>query len=338
MAFGGRGRGESDEKQERRLRWSLGATGVSIILWAIISLSESYVWGIDVPLTIRIDTTGEALADVVPRTLRVRAYGDGWSLMQMILDNDLQCGLDVRNRSSTLEEDSLRSYRFTKQDLISRINAPRSIQIRDVSPEGLTLQVTELTRKRVPLVYDQAFKINTREGFQVIGRPSVYPDSVTLSGAPEALEKISFWRTRPLPLDDLHTPTQTLIPVDDTLRGVVTVTPENATVAVNVQEVAELRLEDLLVINRGTQVDTNRQLHIYPSRVTITLRGGAGELGRLREESVIPFVSLLPGVDTSGYAIPKVTLPPYSNASIISIEPSRIRYVWRKPLEVAAGG
>ena len=81
MAFGGRGRGESDEKQERRLRWSLGATGVSIILWAIISLSESYVWGIDVPLTIRIDTTGEALADVVPRTLRVRAYGDGWSLM-----------------------------------------------------------------------------------------------------------------------------------------------------------------------------------------------------------------------------------------------------------------
>lgn len=328
---------DREQKRERRLRWSLGATGVSIILWAIISLSESYVWGVDVPLTIRIDTASEALADVVPRTLRVRAFGDGWSLMQMILDDDLECGLDLRNRSSTTRDDSLRTYPFTEQDLVSRINAPRSIQIRNVSPGTLTLAVTDLARKRVPLVYDQAFKINTREGFQVIGRPSVYPDSVTLSGAPEALEKISFWRTQPLPLNDLHGPTQSLVPVDDTLHGVITVTPESATVSVNVQEVAELRLENLLVINRGTRVDTTHQLRLYPARVTITLRGGAGELGRLREESVIPFVNLVPGVDTSGYAIPKVTLPPYSNASIISIEPDRIRYVWRRSLGVAVG-
>ena len=327
---------DDGKKEERPLRWSLGATGVAIILWGIISLSESYVWGFDVPLSIRIDTTSEALAASVPRTLRVRAVGDGWSLMQMVLDDDLECDLDPRNRASILRDDSLREYRFSEQDLISRINAPRAVQIRDINPERVTVAVTDLARKRVPLTYDQSFKIKTRQGFQVIGRPSVYPDSVTLSGAPEALEKVSFWRTQPLPLEDLHAPLQTVVPVDDTLHGVITVIPEAATVAVNVQEVAELRLENLLVINRATQKsDSTQQLRLYPARVTITLRGGAGELGRLREESVIPFVNLLPGIDTSGYVVPRVTLPPFSNASVISIEPERIRYVWRRPLAVA---
>ena len=208
-----------------------------------------------------------------------------------------------------------------------------SVQIRNVRPESLRLVLTNLTRKRVPLFYDPSYTFNTRTGFQIIGRPSVYPDSVTLSGSPEALDQIAFWRTEPLPLNDLYEPIQSPVPVDDTLHGVVTVVPEIATVTVNVQEVAELRLENLLVINRGARTDTTRSLRLYPDRVTVTLRGGAGELGRLREEDVIPYVNLTPGIDTTGFTTPRIILPPFSNATVINITPDRIRYVWRRTIE-----
>ena len=337
------------DNQGNRLRWSIGATGVALILWGVISLSDTYVWRIDVPLEVRIDTTNEALAEPIPQTLRVEAYGDGWTLMQMILDDDIVCRIDLPTGASMREEvlpgDSLRFYRYDQRDLEARINTPSSIQIRSIRPGSLRLVVTDLARKRVPLFYDQSYTFNTREGFQIIGRPSVYPDSVTLSGSPEALDQISFWRTEPLPLEELYEPIQVPVPVDDTLHGVVLVVPETATVAVNVQEVAELRLESLLVINRGTRTDTTLSLRLYPDRVTVTLRGGAGELGRLREGDVIPYVNLTPGIDTTGFTTPRIILPPFSNATVISIEPDRIRYVWRRSIEgrgavgsVATGG
>lgn len=329
---------ERRENQKNRLRWSIGATGVAVILWGVISLSDTYIWRIDVPLEVRIDTANEALAEPIPRTIRVQAQGDGWTLMQMILDDDLVCRIDLSSRPEFRQEtssqnDSLRFYRYSERDLTARINAPQSIQIRSIRPESLRLAITDLTRKRVPLVYDQSYTFSTRDGFQIIGRPSVFPDSVTLSGSPEALAEIAFWRTEPLPLADLYEPVQTPVPVDDTLHGVVTVTPEFATVAVNVQEVAELRLENLLVINRGPRGDTSRSLRLYPDRVTVTLRGGAGELGRLREGDVIPYVNLVPGVDTSGFTAPRILLPPYSNATVISVEPDRLRYVWRRTID-----
>ena len=321
------------EYQGQPLRWSLGATGVAIILWGIISLSDTYVWDIEVPLHVTIDSASEALADQIPKTITLTAQGDGWTLMQMVLDGDLQCDIDVRGRTASQSDDSLRTYRFTQRDLTARINAPRSVQISNTEPESLNLVVTNLARKRVPLVYDQSFKINTRQGFQIIGRPSVFPDSVTLSGSPEALEKISFWRTKPLPLDDLYGPIQGTVPVDDTLHGVVTVLPEIANVGVNVQEIAELELENLRIINRGTRSDTAVELRLYPAQLTVTLRGGAGELGRLTETSVTPTVNLSYGIDTNGYVIPRVILPSSSNATVISVKPDRIRYVWRRRAE-----
>lgn len=326
-------RSERTEDQGQPLRWSLGATGVAIILWGIISLSDTYVWDIEVPLQVRIDSASEALADQIPKTITLSVQGDGWTLMQMVLDGDLRCDIDVRERTASQREDSLRTYRFTQRDLTARINAPRSVQISNTEPETLTLAVTDLARKRVPLVYDQSFKINTRPGFQIIGRPSVFPDSVTLSGSPEELEKISFWRTKPLPLNDLYGPIQEKVPVDDTLHGVVTVLPEVATVGINVQESAELVLENLRVVNRGTRSDTAVELRLYPSQLTVILRGGAGELGRLTEASVTPTVNLTYGIDTSGYVIPRVTLPSTSNATVISITPDRVRYVWRRRAE-----
>ena len=325
---------EPGPSPRRRLRWGVSAAVIALTLWAIISLSQTYTWRIEIPLTTALDSTREALAEPLPRTLSVRARGDGWTLMRIMAGHALRCRIDPRNRyvTSTGSNDSIRIYSFNEREIINSINLPSSLRIEDVRPTTLRMAVTALASKRVPLYYP-GISVDTRAGFQIIGQPRVRPDSVRISGAPEAIARLTHWYTVPLSLKDIYGPTTHLLPVSDSLGGVITATPRIVSVSVDVQEVAEVMLDDLFVVNRSdiSGSDTVYRLLLYPDRVTVTLRGGAGELGQIDVENVIPSVSLLPGVDTTGFVQPRITLPAYSNATVIAVQPERIRYAWRLP-------
>ena len=251
--------------------------------------------------------------------------------MQMIIDDDLQCYLDPAGRPA-VAGDSLRSYEYAEQELVRRINSPRSIRIEDIEPQSIGFVVTNLAQKRVPLVYNKALLLEPREGFQIIGRPKISPDSVTLSGAPDALEQIAFWRIQPVPLEDLDEPTNLIVKVSDTLRGVVNVHPEEARLSIDIQEAAEVVINNVQVVNRGLISDTAMELILYPSHITVTLRGGADELGKLSDVSVMARIDIIPERDSLGSIRPTILLPPLVNATIIDIAPRNIRYVWRKRL------
>ena len=326
---------EITEHKHRRVRWSLGATFIALALWGVLSMSQSYSWDIDVPLEVRLDTTEETLVESIPRTIRVTARADGWTLMQIALGNDPRCLLTPAGRP-TSSNDSIKVYSYNEREILSAIynsiNIASTLQLEDPFPNDLKVTITNLATKQVPLYYPE-FSIDTRDGFQVIGTPRVSPDSVRLSGPAETLKNISHWYTTPLKLNDVFRPVLTTVPVSDTLYSVISVYPDVAMVQAEVQEVAELTLEDLPIINRGRFADTTTRLLLYPSRVTITLRGGADELGRLSEGDVVPYVQLNPDVDSSGFVRPRISLPGRGNASVIAVKPARVRFVWRKMIE-----
>ncbi|MCB0711834.1 MAG: hypothetical protein KDD67_05860 [Ignavibacteriae bacterium] len=321
---------ENTEYKRRRVRWSFGATIIALALWGILSMSQTYSWDIYIPLEVRIDTTKETLAESVPRTIRITARADGWTLMQVALSGDARCLL-TPSGTPTSSSDSLRAYTYSERDLLTSINISSAVQLEDVRPRGLRVSVTRLASKRVPLYYPE-FSIDTRSGFQVIGSPRLSPDSVTISGPPEKLKEITHWYTTPLNLDDVFKPVLTTVPVSDTLYGVVSIYPDVAMVNADVQEVAEVTFENLPIVNRGRLIDTTTQIHLYPQRVTVTLRGGAEELGKLSEADIVPYIQLTLNVDTSGFARPQISLPSRGNATVIAVTPERIRFVWRKVL------
>ena len=326
---------KNDARKRRQFWRAFGATFIALVLWGILSLSQTYTWDIDVPLTVQIDTTRQALAVQVPTELQVTARGDGWTLMQVATGSALRSIIDPAGHL-TNSDDSTRVFAFNERDIISSINAPSSIRIERVQPDNLRVTITDLVAKRVPLYYPD-ITIQTRAGFQVIGKPRVRPDSVRLSGSVEALENIAYWFTKPLSLQDVFASTRTAVPVSDSLQGVINVIPEEAIVTVDVQEIAEVTFEDLPVLNRSTNSDTNLQLRYFPDRITVTLRGGAEELGRLKASHIVPQIELVAGVDTSGFARPKIGLPKEFNASIINVVPERIRYIWRRSVPAKPG-
>lgn len=308
---------------------------IALVLWAILSLSQSYTWDIDVPVVVEIDTTRQALAREIPAALRVTARGSGWTLMQLAAGGGLQGRLDPTGRL-TSASDSVRIFSFSERDLINSIRTPSTIRIEKVIPGSLQLTVTDLTEKRVPLYYPD-ITVQTRKGFQVIGKPIVSPDSVLLTGSVNALAAIDRWYTKPLSLADIFEPVLRTIQVSDTLRGVVIARPEIASVSVNVQETAELTFEDVPLVNRSSAPDTTWHLMLYPNRINVTLRGGTSELSRLDASDILPQIQIIAGIDTSGFVRPRISLPKHVNATIISVEPERIRFVWRKGIAPTSG-
>ncbi|MCE2504747.1 MAG: hypothetical protein J4G05_11950 [Chlorobi bacterium] len=316
------------EHKRRRIRWMFGAATIALALWGILSLSQTYSWNIEVPLEPEIDTTEETLAEPIPEVLNVTVRADGWTLMQIVLGSNPICRLSSAGRPVS-SNDTLRIYSFNERDLINSIDLPSSVQLENVRPGSIRMPITDIASKKVPLYYPD-LSINTRDGFQVIGAPSVWPDSVWVSGSAEALENITRWYMTPLKLNDVFERVRTSVPLSDSLHGALRVSPEVATVSADVQEVAEVTFEDIPITNRGALTDTTTVLLLYPDRITITLRGGATELGQITKSTILPYIQLIPGVDTSGFVRPRISLPSDRNATVIAVVPKRIRYVWRK--------
>lgn len=322
-------------RRRRRFWRAFGATLIALVLWGILALSQSYTWDIEVPITVDIDTTRQALASEIPSTLRVTARGNGWNLMKVAAGGGLQGRLDPFGHL-TSANDSVRVFSFSERDLLNSIGTPSAIRIERVIPGSIQLKVTDLTTKRVPLYYPN-ITIRTRREFQVIGKPVVSPDSVQLTGSVSALANVERWYTQPLSLTDIFEPIDRSIPVSDTLRGVVIVRPETATVSVNVQETTELTFDDVPLVNRGTASDTTLRLLLYPNRVSVTLRGGTEELSRLQSSEILPQIEVIAGIDTTGFVRPRISLPRHINATVIDVEPERIRYVWRRGIAPTSG-
>lgn len=302
----------------------IGATLFAVVLWGIVSLSDQFDITLDVPLSVETPPNF-ALADAVPASIKVRVRASGWNLMKILVSGRVESVLrpQLRSREGTV------TVGYGRRELLAsiRTNIPETQQL-SVYPDTLTVVLGPEERKTVPL--RPAVTIATRSGFDVIGPVTVAPDSVVLVGSGRALAAVTSWTTEPLELNDVHRPIVRPVPLNDTLRGIVTPMVRRAEIYADVQEIAERTFTDLPVLNRGRVSDSTVRLLLYPSRVQAIIRGGARDLGRLDPSHLRAYVQVLSGADTSGVAYPQLLLPAGLNLEIVSVKPSRIRYIFRR--------
>lgn len=313
-------------KNRSVIRRIAGATLFAIVLWLIVSLADQFDTTLDVPLLVE-PPPNLALARPIPTSLRVRWRASGWSLLKMMATGQMESVLRPLPRQTGADSQVVVSY--GRRDLLASIRTSTlDAQQMSVVPDSLTLVLGPLDQKKVPL--SPEITIDTRKGFQVIGRLQMLPDSVTLVGARRVLEDISSWPTAPLALDDIHRPVSRWIPASDTLRNIISVRPRTAELYADVQEIAERRFPDVPIVNRGTVRDTSLRLVLQPQRVEVLVRGGARDLSRLDPSTVRAYVEILEGTDTLGVAYPRLLLPPGYDISVVTIKPDRVKYVFRR--------
>ncbi len=317
----------STHKSRGTFRRVLGALVFAAALWGVAALSDTYVSTIPVPLRVYLPPD-QALIEPVQQYIHVTLRADGWSLLKLAATGATETTL--RPIVSPNQEERAVSIDRNTLLLSVRESITNVQQITSISPDSLTLVVGRVAQKRVPLFPDVV--ISTRPGFQVIGKPEIRPDSVTLTGSAKALEEITTWTTEPVKLEDIHNPiARRLVRVSDTLQGVARPNLQVAELSADVQEIAEQRFVEIPIHNRGSAHDPGLELVIEPRRVDVVIRGGVRDLSELNPKMLQAYIDVVQGYDTLGLARPRMwNLPP--TLTVIRVEPDRVRYRWRRGL------
>ncbi|MFT6486337.1 MAG: YbbR domain-containing protein [Neolewinella sp.] len=170
--------------------------GAAFVFWLILNLSRNYTINRQVPIGYLVDSE-RVLVGRMPELLDATITGSGWNLLwETLRKNQLTLEVNVQNK-----ENKRMTGTLLEREL-SRMLSSNEVTIALPGFESVPIFTAPKEGKRVPVVSKVA--INFSEGHLALNPPDILPDSITISGATDALEKISEWPTESLVLSDLN--------------------------------------------------------------------------------------------------------------------------------------
>lgn len=287
-------------------------------LWLYASMREEYTTVLDIPLEIRLPA-GRTLETEVASTVRAQVQGAGWQLVNHFLSSSIRCVLYVPEKR-LLRDEEQSHITISRQMLMQAIQAPIGMSIQRMMADSLSLAVGSITEKRV--FVRPVLDIAMREGFILAEMPTAMPDSIILRGSRTMLRRLSSWNTSVVRLRDMYEPARIQTTLDDTLAGLVSVPQVPVTVSLSIQQMAEIRFDDIPVQIVGAPA--RHSFVVMPTRLSVTMRGGVENIARLLPENVsatIDYNEILS--TTTGTLRPRVSTS--EEVKIIRIAPQFLR-------------
>ncbi|MCX8055767.1 MAG: hypothetical protein N3A67_08900 [Ignavibacteria bacterium] len=288
-----------------------GSLLFAIALWSYTSLNSEYQTIVEIPLKITLPSN-RALENVPPENVFVDVKGSGWNLFYLIfLNNAKICNIDL---SREVLLDSI--YRINKIDLQRSLKYLKNVSPINVLPENIQLITGKIEEYEV--LVDPQITIIPRDGFMLIGKPIIDPLKVKIRGNDKIVSKINKWETENILFDNINSPILASVNLIDTLKGVVSVTPKKVLIKAEVQQSAEITIDDIAVDIVNGSLPAGHI--IEPPIISVVIQGGVGILSEITKfdiSAVIEFDKIIN--DTTGIIKPVINLP--SNVSLLRIDP-----------------
>lgn len=301
---------------------------LAVGLWAYVSMNSQYTTVVDLPLFVTLPEN-RAIETPIPPSIRAQVRGVGWQLFNLNFSFPPRCVVVVDNEMLSAEQSTLR---LTRKLLEQGMQLPDQVEPLGFVPDSLVFQVGRLSRKRVP-VYP-VLDVTLRDGFITTGVPHVEPDSIDILGNRNILDRIAYWKTRPITLESLYKPVSMTASLSDSLANVIQLSRAVVSVYVDVQQIAEMTFEHVPV--ELLSAPGNHNILIQPPMVTLTVRGGINQISVLNRNDIKVYVDYSEVVqNTTGVLLPRVSLPPDIN--VLSMMPARLRYVRRIDAQAPPG-
>lgn len=304
----------------RNLQIILATTVFAALLWAFVSLGDSYQMILSIPVELSPLPPGLALSTPVPRNLELSVRGEGWILASLLWRREPGYRLDVG---------SFQSHQriATVRDVERQLNLPAAVEVIDMKPESLHVGLDVSVTKNVIVQFDSP--LSFAEGYGLAGPPLVNPETVLVAGAASILMSIDNWRINDMPFEKLTTPVEKEILLNDDSRYALTFTPGTVSLRLNVEPFAEKPLANIPVEVRS--VPPNREVILIPPRIEIVVRGGISLLAALEPGNCKAHVDYAEAErDSVTTLLPVVELP--KGLTLISRRPERLEYVIRRRL------
>ena len=163
------------------------------------------------------------------------------------------------------ERENLRLTSTAVRQQVERRLSSGALEVADLAFETTPINTTPMTGRRVPIIPRVSYA--AAPGYLLVDSLRLRPDSVTLSGATDALEEIDFWLTEPLDLEKLQRAESGKIDLVPSENGIRLAQP-----TVDYEVMVEAAIEKTIPVNiEVLHAPAGNEYRITPDRVNISV-------------------------------------------------------------------
>jgi len=303
-----------------RLKLSLiGSFLLATVVWASVTLNNTYIARFIVPLEVANLPADMALAKPLPETIEISLEGSGWQLIMLSSGGRLVFAIPGHRLSSG---QTIIASRIMNESL----NLPAGVRGVQAWPDTIRVSLDQYTQKTVPLRFEYTV-LEFRRDFGLSGQVSLKPDSILLMGAEKVLRNVHSWPVARRAWKDLSLPVVDEVAVQDSLPGIIKFRAETARLYIPVEQLADVSFDEIPV--QVTDVPEGRSVLLANPVITVYVRGGINRLATMDASDFkvqIPYAAFLQ--DTSGAVLPSVHVP--EGLTLLKTAPASIRYTIRR--------
>jgi len=284
----------------------------SIILWGFVSLSRDYFSTFEIPLEIINVPKGYAVGFKSNSKVSITVKGQGWMLAPFSFGQKNKYIVSVDGKKGVIKKD-------IRNDLEKNIWIPSNIQVVQISPESIDLQIEKVIKKSVKIVPDISFKFDN--GFGLTSDVEIKPKEVIISGPKSVVKKIDKVSTKFIEFNNLDKNYFGSIE----LKKIPNILFEHNFINIkfDVQKIVENTYKDIpVIVNR---IPPKQELVLIPNKIDVVLRGGIKLLSKLTSNDIKAWVNFSQAIkDTLGTLKPNIKIP--KGLTFLSSKPERLSY------------
>lgn len=255
---------------------------LTIAGWLFLALNNKYVYTAKTVLMYKNFPQKKAFHPLQSDTVDLLVEGTGWQLLFARLR------INPQYISISLDKLNNRNYVLFSEQLYAVNNQLETSQkIISVRPDTLYFDFSKRTVKKVPVVLVPDLKFSRQ--FDISGPIEFTPNYVTVSGPQEELEKIDFWKTDTLRLQDIHSNRVSRIAVKQNVMKNISVFPGVVEVRLPVDEFTEKTVEVPLKILNNKEF---YNVKLFPKKVKVTFLVALSSYQQVNEDFIEAAVDL----------------------------------------------
>ena len=295
----------------RQLGLKLLAVVLASVLWLTVAGEHVVERSLRVPLEFRNIPEALEIVGDAPDSVDVRLRGSS-AVLSRVQSGEIVAVLDLATARAGSRLFHLRA---------DEVRAPFGVDVAQVVPSTLALELEKSARRRVPVV--PAVEGDPAPGF-VVGRVVADPASVEIIGPDSRVRQVAEATTEPVSVKDARARVRDGVTVGVVDASVRLTQAQTAQVTVEIWPApVERQLAEVPV--RYRNLGTGLRASLSPQLARVTVRGAKDALGALRADSVETFVDLA-GLGSGRYNL-RVQVEPAESFGVVLIDPAVVAVV-----------
>ena len=282
---------------------------IAFVFWFFIESEDTYTVNLDIPLVARNLQEKKTYNEEVPESIFVTLKGTGRSFMWLrILNNFYEDNFKaVIDLSSITDEYNFELDSYFKENP-EKIVLPSSLDLQFIevlNPRNIQIKLQRYMIKKVPI--ESQILVSAEPGYIAL-EGQFFPDSISIGGPEESVNKIDF----------LYTEKDTLLDLVASVNGkwsilnpnkLVSFDPKKIDVLIDVQPISETIITGIPVelINKPNDVN----VFVNPATVSLTIVGGLNQITSILPQDIDVIIDFDYWNSDKQFYSPTIKLPDY---------------------------